>query len=64
MIGPDDPLILGVCDRLRAVGVRCFGPSKAAAEIEGSKSFAKALMRKYGIPTANYEVFDSAARRL
>ena len=60
VIGPDDPLILGVCDRLRAEGVRCFGPSKAAAEIEGSKSFAKTLMHKYGIPTANYEVFDSA----
>lgn len=60
VIGPDDPLILGVCDRLRAAGVRCFGPSKAAAEIEGSKSFAKTLMQKYGIPTANYEVFDSA----
>ena len=60
VIGPDDPLILGVCDRLRAAGVRCFGPSKAAAEIEGSKSFAKTLMRKYGIPTANYEAFDSA----
>ena len=60
VIGPDDPLILGVCDRLRAAGVRCFGPSKAAAEIEGSKSFAKTLMRKYGIPTANYEVFDNA----
>lgn len=60
VIGPDDPLILGVCDRLRAEGVRCFGPSKAAAEIEGSKSFAKTLMHKYGIPTANYEVFDNA----
>jgi len=61
VIGPDAPRILGVCARRRAVGVRCFGPSKAAAEIEGSKSFAKALMRKYGIPTANCEVFDSAA---
>ena len=60
VIGPDDPLIAGVCDRLRAVGVRCFGPSKAAAAIEGSKSFAKNLMRKYGIPTADYAVFDRA----
>jgi phosphoribosylamine--glycine ligase len=60
VVGPDDPLILGVCDRLRAAGVRCFGPSAAAAQIEGSKSFAKDLMRKYGIPTAAYEVFDRA----
>ena len=60
VIGPDDPLIAGVCDRLRAVGVRCFGPSKVAAAIEGSKSFSKNLMRKYGIPTAEYAVFDRA----
>jgi len=60
VIGPDDPLIAGVCDRLRAVGIRCFGPSKAAATIEGSKSFSKNLMRKYGIPTADYAVFDRA----
>lgn len=60
VIGPDDPLIAGVCDRLRAVGIRCFGPGKAAAAIEGSKSFAKNLMRKYGIPTADYAVFDRA----
>ncbi len=60
VIGPDDPLILGACDRLRAAGIRCFGPSAAAAKIEGSKSFAKELMKKYGIPTAAYEVFDRA----
>ena len=60
VIGPDDPLIAGVCDRLRAAGIRCFGPNKAAAAIEGSKSFAKNLMRKYGIPTADYAVFDRA----
>ena len=60
VIGPDDPLIAGVCDRLRAANIRCFGPSKAAAAIEGSKSFAKNLMRKYGIPTADYAVFDRA----
>ena len=61
VIGPDDPLILGLADRLRAVGVRCFGPSAAAAAIEGSKSFAKDLMKRYRIPTAAYEVFDRAA---
>ena len=60
VIGPDDPLILGLCDRLRAAGVRCFGPSAAAALIEGSKSFAKQLMKQYGIPTAAYEIFDRA----
>ncbi|MEN6338644.1 MAG: phosphoribosylamine--glycine ligase [Clostridiaceae bacterium] len=60
VIGPDDPLILGVTDRLRAAGVGCFGPSAAAAAIEGSKSFAKNLMQKYGIPTARYAVFDRA----
>jgi phosphoribosylamine--glycine ligase len=61
VIGPDDPLILGLSDRLRAIGVRCFGPSAKAAAIEGSKSFAKDLMKRYGIPTASYEVFDRAA---
>ena len=60
VIGPDDPLILGLADRLRTAGVRCFGPSAAAAAIEGSKSFAKHLMKRYGIPTAGYEVFDRA----
>ncbi len=62
VVAPDDPLIQGACDRLRAAGIRCFGPSAAAAEIEGSKSFAKSLMKRYGIPTAAYEVFDSAEK--
>lgn len=61
IVAPDDPLIQGACDRLRSVGVRCFGPSAAAAAIEGSKSFAKELMQKYDIPTASYKVFDQAA---
>jgi len=60
VIGPDDPLILGLADRLRGAGVRCFGPSAAAAAIEGSKSFAKDLMKRYEIPTAFYEAFDRA----
>jgi len=60
VVAPDDPLILGAADRLREIGVRCFGPSAAAACIEGSKSFAKELMRKYDIPTASYKVFDRA----
>ncbi len=57
VVAPDDPLVLGATDRLREIGIPCFGPSKAAAEIEGSKVFSKNLMKKYGIPTAAYQVF-------
>ena len=60
VVAPDDPLVLGCVDALEAVGVPCFGPRAAAAEIEGSKVFSKNLMKKYGIPTATYEVFESA----
>ena len=60
VVAPDDPLVLGLADMLREKGIKTFGPSKAAAQIEGSKSFAKALMAKYGIPTAEYEVFTDA----
>ncbi len=58
VVAPDDPLVLGAVDALEKVGVRCFGPRADAAIIEGSKVFSKALMKKYGIPTAEYEVFD------
>jgi len=58
VVAPDDPLVLGMVDALTAKGVRCFGPDKAAARIEGSKVFAKNLMKKYGIPTAAYETFN------
>ncbi|MDR2547224.1 MAG: phosphoribosylamine--glycine ligase [Lachnospiraceae bacterium] len=61
IIGPDDPLAKGFADKLRSLGYRVFGPSKKAALIEASKSFAKDLMKKYNIPTAAYEVFDEAA---
>ncbi len=57
VVTPDDPLVLGMADALREIGVPCFGPSKKAAIIEGSKVFSKNLMKKYGIPTAKYEVF-------
>jgi len=57
-VAPDDPLAMGLVDRLTAAGIRAFGPTAAAAEIEGSKVFAKNLMKKYGIPTAAYEVFS------
>ena len=58
VVAPDDPLVLGAVDALEAVGVPCFGPNKAAAIIEGSKVFSKNLMKKYGIPTAEYAVFE------
>lgn len=60
VVAPDDPLVLGCVDALNEVGIPCFGPTKAAAIIEGSKVFSKNLMKKYGIPTAGYEVFSSA----
>ena len=58
VVTPDDPLCLGMADALEHIGIPVFGPSKAAAQIEGSKVFAKGLMKKYGIPTAAYEVFE------
>ena len=58
VVTPDDPLALGAVDRLNEVGVPCFGPTAAAAQIEASKVFSKNLMKKYGIPTAAFEVFD------
>lgn len=58
IVAPDDPLVLGAVDALEAKGIPCFGPRANAAIIEGSKVFAKDLMKKYGIPTAEYEVFD------
>ena len=65
VVAPDDPLVLGAVDALESLGIKCFGPRKNAAIIEGSKIFAKDLMKKYGIPTAAYEVFsdmDSALK--
>lgn len=64
VVAPDDPLVLGCVDRLNEVGIPCFGPTAAAAAIEGSKVFSKNLMKKYGIPTAKYEVFDDANKAL
>lgn len=59
IIGMDDPLVAGVVDAFEAEGLKVFGPRKNAAIIEGSKAFSKDLMKKYGIPTAKYETFDS-----
>lgn len=64
VVAPDDPLCLGAVDELTAAGIPCFGPDKKAAIIEGSKVFSKNLMKKYGIPTAAYEVFDDEAAAL
>ncbi len=58
VVAPDDPLVLGCVDRLEAEGIPCFGPHANAAIIEGSKVFSKALMHRYGIPTAASEAFD------
>ena len=59
IVAPDDPLVLGAVDALNNVGIPCFGPKADAAIIEGSKIFSKNLMKKYGIPTAQYEVFTN-----
>ncbi len=64
IVAPDDPLVLGAVDSLQAAGIPCFGPEAKAAVIEGSKIFSKNLMKKYGIPTAAYEVFDNEADAL
>ena len=64
VVAPDDPLVLGAVDRLNAVGIPCFGPNARAAVIEGSKVFAKDLMKRYGIPTAKYEAFEDMEEAL
>ncbi|PKM74050.1 MAG: phosphoribosylamine--glycine ligase [Firmicutes bacterium HGW-Firmicutes-16] len=64
VVAPDDPLVLGCVDELEKAGIPCFGPNKNAAIIEGSKVFSKNLMKKYGIPTASYEVFTDMIKAL
>ncbi len=64
VVAPDDPLVLGCVDALEAEGIPCFGPRKNAAIIEGSKVFAKNLMKKYGIPTAACEIFDDPEKAM
>jgi phosphoribosylamine---glycine ligase len=65
VVGPEDPLSAGIADEFERHGLRIFGPSKAAAQLEASKAFAKSVMREAGVPTADFEVFDdpAAARR-
>lgn len=60
VVAPDDPLVLGCVDALNNAGIKCFGPKKNAAIIEGSKAFSKNLMKKYNIPTASFEIFNNA----
>lgn len=62
VVAPDDPLAMGMVDRLQAEGVRAFGPDKKAAYLEASKVFSKNLMKKYNIPTAKYEVFEDSEK--
>src|SRR6476659_1638477 len=64
VVGPEGPLVAGVVDRFRAAGLRCFGPRKIAAQLEGSKSFAKDFLARYAIPTARYGVFTELDRAL
>ena len=63
-VAPDDPLAMGLVDRLEAAGIAAYGPTAAAAEIESSKVFSKQLMKDNGVPTAAYEVFDDAEKAL
>jgi phosphoribosylamine--glycine ligase len=65
VVGPDDPLGAGIVDEFAAAGLKIFGPTKAAAQLETSKAFAKAILREAGVPTADFQVFDDpeAARR-
>ena len=60
VVGPEKPLTEGIVDYFSAQGLKIFGPTQDAAQLEGSKSFAKARMQQYGIPTADFKVFDSA----
>src|SRR5207248_2666660 len=62
VVGPEAPLAAGVVDAFREAGLKIFGPTRAAAQLESSKDFAKAFMLKHGIPTARYATFEDAAR--
>ena len=64
VVGPEGPLVAGIVDRFQQAGLRCFGPSAAAAQLEGSKAFAKDFLARHHIPTAHYAVFDELAPAL
>mgnify|MGYP003971832793 FL=1 len=59
IVGPEQPLVMGIVDQFQEKGLRIFGPTARAAELEGSKAFSKDIMKKYGLPTADYETFTS-----
>ncbi|GAB6076815.1 phosphoribosylamine--glycine ligase [Desulfurobacterium crinifex] len=59
VVGPEAPLVVGIVDEFESRGLKIFGPSKEAAKLEGSKAFSKEMMKKYGVPTADFEVFDN-----
>src|SRR5215216_1160844 len=61
VVGPEAPLAEGLVDRLKAVGIAAFGPNQAAAQLEASKDFCKQLLKKYRIPTGDFETFTEAA---
>ncbi|WP_371328825.1 phosphoribosylamine--glycine ligase, partial [Pandoraea sp. PE-S2R-1] len=61
VVGPETPLAAGIVNIFRARGLKIFGPTKEAAQLESSKDFAKAFMKRHGIPTAEYETFTDAA---
>jgi len=63
LVGPEAPLAAGIVNLFRSRGLKIFGPTKEAAQLESSKDFAKAFMQRHGIPTAKYQSFSSAARR-
>lgn len=60
VVGPEVPLVAGIWDQFQAKGLKVFGPSRETALLEGSKAFAKDMMSKFGVPTANYEIFNNA----
>src|SRR5581483_106690 len=62
IIGPEAPLAVGLADGLEAFDIKAFGPRQAAAQLESSKAFAKEFMRRHGVPTAAFEVYEDAAR--
>ena len=64
VVGPEGPLVAGVVDRFRTAGLRCFGPRRIAAQLEGSKAFAKDFLARHNIPTARYAVFTELERAL
>jgi len=57
IIGPEGPLVLGIVDAFERAGLRCFGPSRGAAQLEGSKAYTKEFLKRHGIPTAAYRTF-------